>query len=290
MERNVFITGSSSGLGRETALIYASHGYRVFAGVRRPEDGPSLTRLSPAITPVTLDLSDPQQIAAAARRADEACGESGLSTLINVAGYALYGPIEYAAQTDVTALFDVLTFGPYRLTNALLPALKRAAKGGTQHSKVLNIVSWASLDAGPFVGFYSAAKAAILRLTQAQFFELQRFNVDAIAVVPGLMKTPFLGKVDGQIGETIAHLPPEGRRDYGKHLQHMASMSAAAPKNPLAASPAAVAKKIFAIGEKRRAKYQYNLGLDTKLVDFMTRFFPLWLLGALKRTMFGLNS
>jgi NAD(P)-dependent dehydrogenase (short-subunit alcohol dehydrogenase family) len=71
-----------------------------------------------------------------------------------------------------------------------VPALKRFARYGGERGKIINIVSWASLDASPFVGFYAAAKAALLRLTQAQFFELDRFDIDAIAIVPGRLKTP----------------------------------------------------------------------------------------------------
>ena len=84
----------------------------------------------------------------------------------------------------------MLTFGPVGLSNRLLPALKRFSSRGAGRAKVLNVISWASLDASPFVGFYAAAKAALLRLTQAQNLELARFHVDAVAVVPGPKPTP----------------------------------------------------------------------------------------------------
>jgi NAD(P)-dependent dehydrogenase (short-subunit alcohol dehydrogenase family) len=289
MERNVLITGSASGLGREAVRLFAERGYRVFAGVRRAEDADKVARLHPAITPVLLDVADPEQVAAAAEQVDRACGPAGLAVLVNAAGSILYGPIEHTTRAEAAALFEVLTFGPFELSNRVLPALKRFSSHGEGPAKVLNVISWASLDANPFVGFYAAAKAALLRLTQAQNLELARFDVDAVAVVPGMMKTPFVTKAEGQIGQVMAHLAPQGRDDYGAGLAQMASMSRGAGQNPLAASPEKVARQLLAIAEKRRAKHQYNLGLDTALVRFMNLVLPSWLLKAAKMALFGLT-
>ena len=289
MERNVLITGSASGLGREAVSLFAKRGYRVFAGVRRAEDADKVARLHPSVTPVLLDVADPQQVAAAAELVDRACGPAGLAVLINAAASNLYGPVEHTTRAEAVSLFQVVIFGPVELSNLMLPALKRFSSSGAGRAKVLNVTSWASLDAGPFVGFYAAAKAALLRLTEAQYFELARFDVDAIAVVPGLMRTPFITKVEGQIGQTMARLSPQGREDYGAGLEHMASMSRGAGQNPLAASPEKVARQMLAIAEKRRPRSRYNLGLDTALVRLMNLALPFRLLKAMKMALFGLN-
>jgi NAD(P)-dependent dehydrogenase (short-subunit alcohol dehydrogenase family) len=288
MQDSVFITGSGSGLGRQLALQFARHGYRVFAGIRQAKDAEALERASPAIRTVVVDVANPEQVEEAAGLVDRECGEHGLFAVIHVAGRALYAPVEHTAPADAAALFEVLTFGPYRLTNALLPALKRGSSRG-RRSKVINVVSWAALDASPFTGFYAAGKAALLRLTEAQTFELGRFGIDAVAVVPGLMRTPFIQTVAAQIERTIALLPDEGRRDYGTALQHLSDMSIKAPTNPLASDPASVARKIFVISQKRRANYRYHLGFDTHLVRFIATFFPLCVQGAIKRSLFGLD-
>jgi NAD(P)-dependent dehydrogenase (short-subunit alcohol dehydrogenase family) len=289
MERNVLITGSASGLGYQAARLFAERGYRVFAGVRRAEDADKVARLHVGITPVLLDVADPAQVAAAAEQVDRACGPDGLAVLINAAGSILYGPIEHTSRAAAAALFEVLTFGPFELSNRMLPALKRFSSHGAGRAKVLNVISWASLDANPFVGFYAAAKAALLRLTQAQNLELARFGVDAVAVVPGMMKTPFVTKAEGMIGQVLARLAPQARDDYGAGLSQMASMSRGAGQNPLAASPEKVARQLLTIAEKRRARHQYNLGYDTALVRFLNFVLPSWLLNAAKMAMFGLN-
>ncbi len=289
MEKNVLITGSASGLGHEAVRLFAERGYRVFAGVRRAEDVEKVARLHSAITPVLLDVADPAQVAAAAEQVDRACGPAGLAVLVNAAGSILYRPIEHTTRAEASALFEVLTFGPFELSNRMLPALKRYSSRGEGRAKVLNVISWASLDANPFVGFYAAAKAALLRLTQAQNLELARFDVDAVAVVPGMMKTPFVTKAEGQIGQAMAQLSRQGRDDYGPGLAQMASMSRGVERNPLAASPEKVARQLLAIAEKRRPKYQYNLGLDTALVRFTNLVLPSWLLRVAKMALFGLN-
>lgn len=289
MEKNVLITGSASGLGYAAVRLFAEHGYRVFAGVRRAEDFDKVARLHAAVTPVLLDVADPAQVAAAAEQVDRVCGPDGLAVLINAAGNILYGPIEHTTRAEAAALFEVLTFGPFELSNRMLPALKRFSSRREGRAKVLNVISWASIDANPFVGFYAAAKAALLRLTQAQNLELARFDIDAIAVVPGMMKTPFVTKAEGQIERVMARLAPQGHDDYGAGLAQMASMSRGAGQNPLAASPEKVARQLLAIAEKRRPKYQYNLGLDTTLVRFMNLVLPSWVLKAAKMALFGLN-
>jgi NAD(P)-dependent dehydrogenase (short-subunit alcohol dehydrogenase family) len=182
MKKRVFITGCSSGLGRETAMQLAQAGYIVYAGVRRSEDISDLQR-SFDVFPIQLDLTNRAQITEAATFLTDQCGNDGLSLLINMAGYTFVSPIEYTNQSEITDLFDVIVFGPNLLTSALLPALKKYSTSSGDNAKVLNIVSWAALDASPFVGFYAAAKAALLRLTEAQSLEFGRIKVDAIAIL-----------------------------------------------------------------------------------------------------------
>ncbi len=290
MEKFAFITGASSGLGRATALQFVKAGYRVLAGVRREVDGLDLQHEEPRIVPVLIDLADPAAIAAAVDDIERRVGPNGLAALVNNAGEIFYWPIEHAPREDVDRLFEVTLFGPVQLTNGLLPAMRRYAEAGRQRARVLNVISWASLEANPWVGYYAAAKAAFLRLTQAQLYEFDRYGIDAIAIVPGMMKTPFVGQAPQAIAETIERLSPEALRVYGRHLQRLASLSTTAPTNPIVARPEAVARRIAAIAASPRVRYQYNLGIDTALVAFMSRAVPFFLQRRLRVAMFGLNS
>jgi NAD(P)-dependent dehydrogenase (short-subunit alcohol dehydrogenase family) len=289
MEKFAFVTGAASGLGRATAFEFAKAGYTVLASVRREEDGRALRRELPGLIPIQIDLADDDAIEAAIQAVDGQVGDEGLAALVNNAGYAFYSPVEYTPKEEIDRLFDVLVFGPARLTNGLLPALRRYTREGRNRARVLNVISWASLDASPFVGYYSAAKAAFLRLTQSQHYEFDRYGIDAVAVVPGLMKTPFVAGVAKQIAGTLERLSPEGREVYGRHLQNMASMSAAAQSNPLVSKPEDFAKRIVSIVASPRVRFQYNLGIDTALIEIMNGLLPFFALRRMKVAMFGLG-
>ena len=290
MNQTVFVTGASSGLGRAIALEYARRHARVIAGVRTPADGEKLAATTPGIAWVLIDLADPASIRRAAQEVDAACGARGLSILVNAAGYAVCAPILHTSDDDVQRLFQVLTFGPAQLANALKPSLARAAQASGARSKILNITSWASIDADPFVGHYAAAKAALLRFTQAQSYEFDRFGIDSSAIVPGLMKTPFVERAREQIARTLQSLSSEALRDYAVPLERLASLSRSAPGSPLAATPESVARRIVSISGRPRLRLRYDLGIDTAIVVWTNRILPSCLLRRAKMAMFHLGA
>ncbi len=287
MEKHVFVTGASSGLGRATALQFARMGYRVLAGVRREADADSLRAVGVGIVPVIIELADAASVERAAREVDAIVGESGLAVLVNNAGHILYGPIEYTAAADVNRLFEVLVFAQARLTNHLRAALRRF-RGA--RPKVLNVISWSALEANPFVGYYAAAKAAFLRLSQGQYYEFARYGIDVAAIVPGLMRTPFVQRARQQIADTLARLPAEAVRSYGRDFNHFATMSSAAETSPVTAAPEAVARRIVAIAGRARLYEQYKVGIDTRLVTVLSTVLPFWALRRIKIAMFGLDD
>src|SRR5579885_2513972 len=103
----VVVTGASTGIGRATALHLAGLGWRVHAGVRRPEDAESLRRESPSLTPLILDVTDPAQLAEAVRSVSAAVGERGLQGLVNNAGICFGAPTEFLALDDLRRMFEV---------------------------------------------------------------------------------------------------------------------------------------------------------------------------------------
>jgi NAD(P)-dependent dehydrogenase (short-subunit alcohol dehydrogenase family) len=290
MTHSVLVTGCSSGLGKEVALGFAAQGHRVFAGVRRAEDAEPLMAGGNTVTPVILDLQNGDQIAEAARLVDQQCGDDGLSIIVNMAGYAFISPFEFTEEKSARELFDVLFFGPAALTKALLPALKRSFAMQGARPKVMNIISWAAIDASPFVGFYSSAKAALLRLSEAQFYEFQSIGVDAVAILPGMMKTPFVTVKSGaEIEATLARLPKEGQLVYATSLTHMANMGRSAQSSWMIPKPSLVAKRILKIAEITNPRSRYLIGTDTRLVNLLNKLLPLCLLEAMKRKIFRIG-
>ncbi|WED41968.1 SDR family NAD(P)-dependent oxidoreductase [Legionella cardiaca] len=291
MNHSILITGCSSGLGKAVALLFASQDYRVFAGVRSADDAQKLLSKNNKIIPVILDLSNKEQIVEVAKFVDQKCLPDGLSILINMAGYTPISPFEYTEDHVVREVFEVMLFGPIALTKALLPTLKRNFIKNGNRAKIINISSWAAIDAGPFTGIYSSVKAALLRLTESQYYEFQRIGIDAIAVLPGLMKSPLLTtKAEAEVKKSLINLPSEGLSTYEESLSHISEMGNLTKNSYFVPEPHIIAKQIFKIAKKKNPYSRYLIGKDTFLINILNKITPLCLLENAKMKLYRINK
>src|SRR6266542_4803282 len=123
---SVLVTGASTGIGETCALRLHRLGYQVFAGVRRAADAERLVaRTSERLVPVRLDVTDAEQIRCAAAVVEERTGPVGLLGLVNNAGIAVGGPLEFLPLSEVRAQLEVNVLGLLAVTQALLPAIRR---------------------------------------------------------------------------------------------------------------------------------------------------------------------
>jgi len=182
--RFVLVTGASRGLGRDMALHLASHGFEVLAGVRSASDGDRLAaEATVGIHPVMLDVSDPESIRAAASEVERIAGQAGLAGLVNNAGIGPIAPLEEMSMERFEDVFRINVFGVQALTQALLPALRRA------HGRVVNISSGNGKLVLPFTGAYSASKFALEAMSDALRMELAPWGMHVVVVEPGAMAT-----------------------------------------------------------------------------------------------------
>lgn len=182
--RFVLVTGASRGLGRDMALHLATHGFEVLAGVRSANDGDRLAAEAPAgIHPVTLDVTDPESIRAATREVERITGDAGLAGLVNNAGIAAFGPLEQQPMAKFEQIFRVNVIGVQALTQALLPALRRAC------GRIVNISSGNGKLVMPFTGAYCASKFALEAMSDALRMELAPWGMHVVVVEPGAMGT-----------------------------------------------------------------------------------------------------
>ncbi len=131
--KSVLITGASTGIGRATAMHLDAKGWRVFAGVRKEADADSLRAAgSERLVPLMLDVTDPEQIAAAADRVGDEVGEAGLDGLVNNAGIAVPGPLETLPIDDFRRQVEVNLTAHVAVTQAMLPAIR------TRHAAALS--------------------------------------------------------------------------------------------------------------------------------------------------------
>ena len=196
----VLITGASSGIGQVTARELARRGFRVFAGVRQAADGERVAaQAGPRCTPVPLDVTDAASIAAAVEVMRSAGGVYGL---VNNAGIAVSGPLEYLALEDVQRQFAVNVFGTLAVTQALLPLLRRSL------GRIVNVGSIAGRAGMPMVAPYAASKAALASLSASLRLELMPFDVLVSYVEPGAFRTPIWERSRSRATTTVPRSTP----------------------------------------------------------------------------------
>lgn len=177
------VTGCSSGIGRATAMLLAERGWHVFATARRLEALVDL--VSDRITPLRLDVTDEGTMVAAIGQILTSTGR--IDALINNAGHAEAGPLERATREEIRGQFETNTFGPLRLAQLVLPAMRSQGSG-----RIVNVSSINGRVAMPFTGLYSASKFALEAWSDALRLETRPFGVHVIIVEPGAVRTDLL--------------------------------------------------------------------------------------------------
>jgi len=209
--QNVVITGSSSGFGYLAAGAFAERGYRVWATMRNTATknagrAQELEAMSDAVRVVDMDVTDAGSVD---RATDTIIGEDGnVDVLINNAGIMYVGHTEAYSVEQAHRQMDVNYYGMIRVTQAVLPHMRRAAAGLIiNNSSVAGRVSW------PYMGTYSATKFAVEAYSQALRFEMAPFGVDVALVEPGPFPTSL-----------IASVSPEARTEVLEEYGEMAAV------------------------------------------------------------------
>jgi NAD(P)-dependent dehydrogenase (short-subunit alcohol dehydrogenase family) len=249
----VLVTGASTGIGRATALELARRGHTVLAGVRRPVEG-----LEPC-TPLTLDVTNAEHVAAAGEEASR----GGLDALVNNAGIAVTGPVEYLPLDALRHQLEVNTIAQVAVTQACLPAL-RAARG-----RIVNLSSISGRVALPLYGPYAASKYAIEALSDSLRQELRGTGVAVVLIEPGAIDTPIWER-GIRAGDALwASLPAIARERYGPLQQTIRRLAQHAGREGEA--PEAVARTIAGALEAQRPRTRYVIGRDARIQDVLQR-------------------
>lgn len=200
-DSSIVITGASSGIGRATALHLSGLGYRVFAGMRRTEDGDRLrddAAIDPRaaaenIEPIMLEVTDQGQVDEAAARVTEALGDGGLTAVFSNAGIASFTgdtACETCPLSTQQRVMEVNHFGAVRVIQAMLPMVRRA-----RGRVVVNSAMMARIVL-PFNAGYAASKAALEAWTTALRREVAPHGVDVVLVEAGGIASSLAGHQD----------------------------------------------------------------------------------------------
>lgn len=263
----VVITGASTGIGNSTARLLAEEGFQVFAGVRKPADGESLqAHPSGRIVPLILDVSQPETIKDSFDFVSEQTGDAGLAGLVNNAGIALGGPLEFLDPKDLQRQFDVNVFGLVAVTQAALPLLRKA-KG-----RIVHIGSASGIVSAPFVGPYCASKFAVEALTDAMRMELSPFGIKTSLIQPGRIATEIWDRGLVEAKRLRENLPPQAIEWYGPSLNSIEDVIAKAKKQGI--PPERIARVVLHALTAKRPKLRYLVGIDAHIQVFLKFILP----------------
>ncbi|MBW1780186.1 MAG: SDR family oxidoreductase [Deltaproteobacteria bacterium] len=206
-KQTALVTGASSGIGRETAVMLAEKGFQVIAAARRTDRLNELADRLEGITPMGVDLSDPDDTERFCREIAQL--SRPVSVLVNNAGYSLRGVLEDVTVEAAKRMFQVNVFSLMRVTQACLPGMRRQ-RGGT----VVNISSMAGRFAFPGSGPYAATKHAVEAITDALRIEVRPFGIRVVAIRPGFIATDFNEVANRLTGDLSARTDPDYRSVY----------------------------------------------------------------------------
>jgi NAD(P)-dependent dehydrogenase (short-subunit alcohol dehydrogenase family) len=261
------VTGASTGIGYACALHLDGIGFRVFAGVRRDEDAERLRAAgSERLAPIMLDVTDSDSIAAAARAVETALADEPLAGLVNNAGIAVSGPVEYLPIGEVRKQLEVNFIGQVAVTQAFLPLLRRS------HGRIVNIGSVGGEVALPFLSPYAASKHALEGFSDSLRREVEPLGVKVAVVRPGAIRSSIWERGNQAADEVLASVPPEAHDLYGDAVR---GARAAADQRAREAIPAqAVADVVEQALTSDKPKTRYVVGRTGKVMVTLERWLP----------------
>ena len=261
----ILITGASTGIGEGSARWFDARGHRVFAGVRRAEDGARLKAgSSDRLTPVLLDVTDEASIRACCTQIASTGDGEGLDGLVNNAGIAVAGPLEYLPLDALRRQLEVNVVGQVAVTQAFLPLLRR------NRGRIVFMGSIGGRFTTPFLAPYCASKHALESIADALRIELQPWGIHVAILEPGSIATPIWRKPgDGDVAVDPARAE-RIERDYGRAIAGFRAVVAKAGARGVSTDE--VAKVVERALTSRSPRTRYVVGNDAKLQVALGRF------------------
>src|SRR3989475_5145028 len=275
VSRAVLITGCSTGIGRATAEQLAARGWTVYATARRPESIRDLA--GRGCKTLALDVCDEASMRAAVETVERAEGAVGV--LVNNAGYGQEGAFEEVPMAEVRRQFETNVFGLVRLTQLVLPGMRRQGWG-----RIVNLSSMGGRLTLPGGAFYHATKYAVEALSDALRFEVREFGVDVIVVEPGPIRTRFGDTAIASIGNAARDDSPYAA--FNTLLARRIREAYEGPMGMFAAEPDAVARVIEKAISAGRPRSRYPVTVAARVLMALRRWLPDRGFDAFLRTQF----
>ena len=258
-QKVILITGASSGIGYDAALMLAEQGHRVYGAARRGELLEQLRERG--VTPIRMDLTDEASIVDGVNSIIDV--EGRIDVLINNAGYGYMGAIENVTIAEAKRQLEVNVFGLARLTQLVLPYMRK------QHSgRIINTSSVAGKAVIPFGGWYNVSKYSVEALSDALRIEVKPFGIRVCLIEPGGIKTDWgiiaADNLEASSKETA----------YQNAGLKMARLLRKGYTSNLLSNPKRVAKAIARAVNAKKPRIRYRLGAGSGLIVFLHAVLP----------------
>lgn len=249
------ITGSSSGIGFETALHLARNGYKTYASMRNLEKSKNITQLAKReklpVEVIQLDVDEDSSVKQAIDKI-VAKEDQKIDVLVNNAGYGLFGALEDLSIVEIKAQFETNFFGVIRVTQQVIPVMRKQ-KSGT----IVNISSVGGRIGIPGLSAYHSTKFALEGLSESISYELEPFGIKVVLIEPGFIRTNIMNS------SIIAKKAQDSKSPYFSLTQQLEKSFKAAMENTSASStPEEVAKVVLQAITSESPKLRYAVGND----------------------------
>lgn len=258
------VTGASSGIGLATAELFAQMGYTTYGLSRRKQGRTDFIEIQ-------ADVNDDESVKSAVAQVLKEQGQ--INVLVNNAGFAMLSAAEETSLAQVKAIFETNVFGVVRMTNAVLPIMRKQRSG-----RILHIGSLVGNIPSPYMAYYSSTKHAIEGYAESLDHEVRNFGIRSVVIEPGFMKTA-INSHSLDINNPIEDysLARESVRKLVEHGVESAS------------SPDMVAKTVYKAAEVASPNLRYPVGNDAIIILVLRRFAPRFIFDKIFRSQFKLG-
>lgn len=259
--RIAVVTGSSSGIGFETALLLARSGFHTYATMRNLEKSKSITEIANTeklpLQVVQLDVNDDISVKNAIDKIVSAAENKRIDALVNNAGYGLFGPLEDTSIEEIKAQFETNFFGVIRVTQQVLPVMRKQNSGGT----IVNVSSVGGRIGVPVLSAYQSTKFALEGLSESMSYELEPFGIRVVIIEPGFIRTNIVNS------STSAQKALDPKSPYFPLTQKVKNHFKSMMENASSSSPPEeVAKVILQAITSKNPQLRYTVGNDAATI------------------------
>lgn len=261
------VTGATAGIGLATANLLKKEGYTVYGTSRRPESD-SQNGIAMLACDVTRDVSVSSVIEEVLRRSGR------IDLLVNNAGFGLIAGAEESSIEQAKSVFDVNVFGVMRMTNHVLPVMRRQGNG-----RVINISSVVGFLPAPYYAIYGATKHAIEGYSQTLDHEVRGFGIRVISIEPAFTRTSF---------ESNLVAPDQPLAIYESARRAMIDTSRQQVEK--GDEPEVVAQVVLTAAKAATPRLRYPAGPAARQLDFMRKLVPEGIFNIILRKQFKLPA